>query len=73
MLGGDPGLQFIVRGGAPVDGYIPVAQMNSARDGLLWGSYRASLKLTPIAGTCSAFFWASQISGCLRDLRLTRD
>lgn len=55
--GGDPGAQFVVRGGTPSDGYVNVAQMNSVREDLLWGSYRASLKLTPFAGTCSAFFW----------------
>ncbi|TVY80537.1 Beta-glucanase [Lachnellula suecica] len=57
ILGGDPGLQFTVDGGIPTDGYVKVAQMDSSRTDLLWGSYRASMQLTLTAGTCSAFFW----------------
>ncbi len=57
ILGGDPGAQLIVEGGIPASGYVPVAEMDSSREDLLWGSYRAALKLTPVPGTCSAFFW----------------
>lgn len=55
--GGDAGLQLVVRGGIPSNGYVAVAQMDSVRQDLLWGSYRTSLKLTPLSGTCSSFFW----------------
>ncbi|KAH6680812.1 glycoside hydrolase family 16 protein [Halenospora varia] len=57
ILGGDPGLQLTVSGGVPSDGYVDTAEMDSVRTDMLWGSYRASMKLSPIAGTCSAFFW----------------
>ncbi|TAQ88366.1 hypothetical protein B7494_g3312 [Chlorociboria aeruginascens] len=57
MYGGDPGLQLAVGGGIPANGYVQTAQLDSAREDLLWGSYRAALKLTLTPGTCSAFFW----------------
>jgi hypothetical protein len=57
--GGDAGLQLYVRGGIPSDGFVPVAQINSVREDMLWGSYRASIKLTDVPGTCAAFFWVS--------------
>jgi hypothetical protein len=59
QLGGDPGLQLYVRGGVPRDGYVPVAQVNSVREDMLWGSYRTALKLTNVRGTCGAFFWVN--------------
>jgi hypothetical protein len=57
--GGDAGLQLYVQGGNPYDGLVSVAQINSVRDDMLWGSYRASIKLTNVPGTCGAFFWVS--------------
>lgn len=56
-LGGDPGLQFFVGGGIPRSGYVSCAEMDSARTDMLWGTYRAAMKLTLIPGTVSAFFW----------------
>lgn len=56
-FGGDPGLQFSVSGGIPANGYIQVAEIDSAREDMLWGTYRAAMKLTLVPGTCSAFFW----------------
>lgn len=56
-LGGDAGLGMYVRGGIPASGYVPIAEVDSARTDLLWGSYRAALKMTNQTGTCSAFFW----------------
>jgi hypothetical protein len=58
-FGGDPGLQLLVGGGIPSNGYVQVAQINSAREDMLWGTYRAAMKLTLAPGTCSAFFWVS--------------
>jgi hypothetical protein len=57
--GGDAGLQLYVQGGIPRDGFVPAAQINSVREDMLWGSYRASIKLTDVPGTCAAFFWVS--------------
>ncbi|PFH59753.1 hypothetical protein XA68_11934 [Ophiocordyceps unilateralis] len=36
---------------------VTAAEMDSARNDLHWGSYRAGMKLTAVNGTCSAFFW----------------
>lgn len=58
-LGGDPGVHLTVKGGIPSDNYVDLAQMDSLRSDLLWGSYRAAMKLSPVAGTCAAFFWVS--------------
>jgi hypothetical protein len=57
VLSGDPGLQLYVRGGVPSDGFVPTSQVNSVREDMLWGTYRASMKLTDVPGTCGAFFW----------------
>lgn len=57
MRGGDPGVVLVVDGGLPADGYVDIAQMDSFRSDMLWGSYRAGMKLSPVAGTCAAFFW----------------
>lgn len=53
---GSGGIELHV--GAQVnDGSVPVAEMDTARLDLFWGSYRAGLKLTSVKGTCGAFFW----------------
>ncbi|ATY58528.1 Concanavalin A-like lectin glucanase [Cordyceps militaris] len=44
-------------GATIVDGAVPVAEMDTARHDLQWGSFRAGIKMTPISGTCAAFFW----------------
>jgi hypothetical protein len=59
VLGGDAGLQLHVQGGVPKDGLVPIAELNSVRQDMLWGSYRAGIKLTGTPGTCGAFFWVS--------------
>ena len=56
---GDPGLQLIVGGGVPANGFVQVAQVNSVREDLLYGTYRALIKTTHIPGSCTAFFWVS--------------
>ena len=62
QFGPDPGLQISVDSGIPIDGYVKVAEMNSAREDMLWGSYRAAMQLTNVSGTCAAFFWVWQYS-----------
>lgn len=54
----DGGLELRV-GSSLVDNAIPSAELDTARLDLHWGSYRASMKVTGIAGTCAAFFWVS--------------
>lgn len=60
-----PGLRLLVK---PVDEangpkgpsgelMVPTAEISSARLDMLYGSFRASLKVTPVPGTCAAFFW----------------
>ncbi|KAB8296145.1 hypothetical protein EYC80_008934 [Monilinia laxa] len=56
-FGADPGVQLTVGGGDPTSGFVQTAEMDSAREDLLWGTYRAAMKLTSTPGTCSAFFW----------------
>ena len=56
-LGGDAGLQLIVRGGVPSDGMIPMAELTTERDDVFYGSFRAGMRLTGTNGTCGAFFW----------------
>lgn len=52
------GLQLIVRQDL-IDGMVPVAEVDTARLDLSYGTFRASMKLTTIPGTCAAFFWVS--------------
>ncbi|KAG7002377.1 glycoside hydrolase family 16 [Physcia stellaris] len=56
--GGDAGLQLIVGGGTPdKGGLIPMAELVTSRDDILYGSFRAGMKITKVNGTCGAFFW----------------
>ena len=50
------GIQLRVRANI-VNGAVPVAEIDSARMDMHWGSYRAGMKLTSVKGTCGAFFW----------------
>lgn len=61
QLGGDAGLQLIVRGGVPSDGLIPMAELTTERNDLYYGSFRAGMKLTGTNGTCGAFFWVCRV------------
>jgi len=56
--GADPGLQLIVRGGDPGKGkLIPMAELVTNRSDILYGSFRAGMKIAAVNGTCGAFFW----------------
>jgi hypothetical protein len=65
-FGPNPGVQLSVGGGIPANGYVQVAEMDSSREDLLWGTYRAAMQLTLEPGTCSAFFWVSLLLSSLR-------
>ena len=56
---GDPGVQLSVGAGIPPNGFVQVAQMNTVRADLLFGTYRALLKIASVSGTCTSFFWVS--------------
>ncbi|KAF7881549.1 uncharacterized protein EAF02_006237 [Botrytis sinoallii] len=45
-FGVDPGVQLTVSGGDPANGFVQTAEIDSAREDLLWGTYRAAMKLT---------------------------
>lgn len=55
--GGLPGLELVVKTPQEGDEYISVGEVDSRRSDMLWGSYRAGIKMTGINGTCGAFFW----------------
>ena len=52
------GLSLLVKAGL-VGGMVPVSEIDSNRSDILYGSFRAGMKLTNVSGTCSAFFWVS--------------
>ncbi|UKZ78116.1 hypothetical protein TrVFT333_005850 [Trichoderma virens FT-333] len=54
-IGGD-GIGLVV-GSTVMNEAIPVAELDSARNDMHYGSYRAGMKLTAVNGTCAAFFW----------------
>lgn len=53
---GDDGVALVV-GSTLTNDAVPVAELDSARSDMVFGSYRAGMKLTPVNGTCAAFFW----------------
>ncbi|PTB35389.1 glycoside hydrolase family 16 protein [Trichoderma asperellum CBS 433.97] len=52
----DDGVALVV-GSTLTNDAVPVAELDSARSDMVFGSYRAGMKLTPVNGTCAAFFW----------------
>lgn len=52
------GLRLVVRN-STVDGMVPVAEVDTAREDIHWGSFRVSMQVSDIPGTCAAFFWVS--------------
>jgi len=68
VLGGDPGLRVWVNSSL-VAGMVPMGEMVSLRDDMIYGSYRINMKVTGTSGTCGAFFWVST-SHCRREINL---
>lgn len=54
--GKEASLELVV-GSNLLAGAVPAAEMDSTREDLHWGSYRAGIKMTSVSGTCGAFFW----------------
>jgi hypothetical protein len=52
------GLALTVRS-TTTDGMVSTAEIDTTRLDVLWGTFRAGLKLSSVPGTCSAFFWVS--------------
>jgi hypothetical protein len=50
------GLELWVRSKA-VNNMIPMAEVDSTRVDMLYGSFRVRAKMTGVNGTCGAFFW----------------
>ena len=40
-----------------VDGLVSMGEIAAARDDIVYGSFRAGIKVTTVPGTCGAFFW----------------
>ncbi|KAJ4334774.1 hypothetical protein N0V87_006578 [Didymella glomerata] len=53
----DAGLQLIVRSELVEDNLVSTGQIQSIREDVRFGSFRAYMKSTPINGTCAASFW----------------
>jgi len=58
--GGPAGLQLVV-GGNRADDMVVVSEVATADQHHTFGTYRASIKVTDVAGTCTAFFWVSRL------------
>ena len=54
--GKELGLKLVVRKEV-VEGMVPVAEVDSQRLDVFWGTFRASMRMTGVGGTCAAFFW----------------
>ncbi len=50
------GLELTVKSSL-INDMVPVAEIDSNRTDILYGTFRAGMKLTGVSGTCSAFFW----------------
>lgn len=55
--GGPSGIELYVRKVNQGERYVPVAELDSYRSDMLYGSFRAAFQTTKINGTCAAFFW----------------
>ncbi|MCJ1308983.1 hypothetical protein MMC25_002638 [Agyrium rufum] len=55
--GGDGGLQLWVRALEPRSNLVSTAEVSTMREDMLYGSFRAAIKVTDVPGTCTAFFW----------------
>jgi hypothetical protein len=58
---GDRGLELVVRSEL-VDGMVPVAELATRRLDLMWGTFRAGMRVSRVGGTCAAFFWVGWLS-----------
>lgn len=57
-VNGDPaGLELFVRKPDDNQDYIGVAEADSRRTDMIYGTFRAGIKTTGVNGTCGAFFW----------------
>lgn len=54
--GSAAGMQLVV-GGQRKGEMVAVAEIDTTRKDMLLGSYRASMRLSDVPGTCAAFFW----------------
>ncbi|KAL2123334.1 hypothetical protein VTJ04DRAFT_3789 [Mycothermus thermophilus] len=56
MAGDGRTLELVVRKGL-VDGMVPVAEVDTRRLDVGYGTFRAVMKVPGVKGTCAAFFW----------------
>lgn len=55
--GDEAGLELFVRKLGSDTQHISVAEVDSARTDMRYGSFRAGIRATDVNGTCGAFFW----------------
>lgn len=54
---GDGGGLRLTVGSELVKGMVPTAEVATRREDMIYGTFRASMRLTGVEGTCAAFFW----------------
>lgn len=57
LNGDQAGLELYVRKLGENEDHVSVAEVDSRRTDMRYGSFRAGIKATDISGTCGAFFW----------------
>ncbi|KAH8146270.1 uncharacterized protein LAJ45_09712 [Morchella importuna] len=57
LNGDQAGLELYVRKLGENEEHVSVAEVDSRRTDMRYGSFRAGIKATDISGTCGAFFW----------------
>lgn len=63
--GGDAGLELVVAGKV-VDEMLAAGQVATMTGDYFYGSYRTSMKITAVKGTCTAVFWVRELNFNLR-------
>lgn len=71
--GDEAGLELFVRKLGSDKEHISVAEVDSKRTDMRYGSFRAGIKATDIDGTCGAFFWYGFITASCFEIREITD
>ena len=58
----DPGGLRLTVGSELVKGMVPTAEVATRRQDMMWGTFRASMRMTGVEGTCAAFFWVGLLA-----------
>lgn len=71
--GDEAGLELFVRKLGSDTEHISVAEVDSRRTDMRYGSFRAGIKATDVDGTCGAFFWYGFITASCFGIREITD